>query len=140
MLTNFVGPSILFELFASKVEELNYETTMIGVSSVAGERGRASNYAYGSAKSGFSEFLSGLRQRLSSSKAHIITVIPGYINTKMTKNMQTPKVITSSSKEVADLIFSSYISRKNIVYTRFWGIIMGLIKSIPEFIFKRLKL
>ncbi len=138
MLTNYVGPSILLELIAKETAMSNLKSTIIGVSSVAGDRGRASNYIYGSSKAGFTQFLSGLRQKYFNSNIHVITVVPGYIDTKMTKDINTPKIITSTAKDVAELIFSSYINKKNIVYTRYWMIIMKLIKLVPEFIFKKI--
>ena len=69
-----------------------------------------------------------------------MTVLPGYIDTKMTKDINTPRIITSTANDVAELIFSSYINKKNIVYTRYWMIIMKLIKLVPEFIFKKINL
>ena len=61
---------------------------LVGFSSVAGERGRSSNYIYGSAKAGFSQYLSGLRSRLEGKGVHVMTVLPGYVFTKMTKSMK----------------------------------------------------
>ncbi len=140
MMTNYVAPAMLIELFSNKLVKFNMPITIIGISSVAGERGRSSNYVYGSAKSGLTQFLSGLRQKLVRTNIRVVTVIPGYIQTKMLQNISNSKFITSSVEQVANLVFSSYKSRLDIVYTRYWRIIMLIIKLIPESLFKKLKL
>ena len=73
MLANYVGPAMLIELMANEIQNFSETCTIIGVSSVAGERGRASNYTYGSAKSGFTQYLSGLRQKLNQKKILKVT-------------------------------------------------------------------
>ena len=83
--TNFEGPANIFSEIANKFEIRGYGT-LIGISSVAGERGRAKNYIYGSSKSAFTTFLSGLRNRLSKKNIHVLTVLPGFVDSKMTKN------------------------------------------------------
>jgi len=64
---------------------------IVGISSVAGERGRMSNYIYGSAKAGFTAYLSGLRNRMTAFGVHVMTVKPGFIDTKMTEGLNLPK-------------------------------------------------
>lgn len=114
---------------------------LIGVSSVAGDRGRQSNYFYGSAKAGYTAYLSGLRNRLFSEGFHVLTVKPGFVNTKMTKGMNLPKLLTAEPEEVANDIYKAIQKRKNIIYTKwFWKYIMLIIKMIPESIFVKLKL
>ncbi len=139
MLVNYLCPALLIELFSNQILELNIKSTILAFSSVAGERGRAFNYPYGSAKAGLSQFLSGLRQKTFNTKLNIITIIPGYIDSDMSSNIKKVKFITSSPKEVADLVFFAYKSGSNIIYTKYWRFIMYVVKLLPEFIFKRLK-
>lgn len=114
---------------------------IVGVSSVAGDRGRATNYIYGSAKAGFSAYLSGLRNRLCKSDVHVLTVKPGFVDTKMTEDLDLPDKLTASPKEVAKDILQAQKKRKNILYTKsVWAIIMLIIKHIPEAIFKKLSI
>ena len=112
-----------------------------GISSVAGERGRQSNYFYGSAKAGFTAYLSGLRNRLFHHKVHVLTVQPGFVYTKMTENIPLPKLLTATPDNVAGSVYNAVLKKKNVIYTKwFWRYIMLIIKSIPEFLFKKLKL
>ena len=140
MLTNYVGPSMLIELITNEIQNFNECSNIIGVSSVAGERGRASNYFYGSAKSGFTQYLSGLRQKLNQRQIPVTTIIPGYIDTKMLENISAPKFLISCPEQVAELIFNSYKTNKEVVFTRYWRYIMFTIKLIPEFIFKNIRI
>lgn len=114
---------------------------IVGISSVAGERGRKSNYYYGSSKAAFSAYLSGLRNRLSSFGIHVMTVKPGFVKTKMIEGMDTPKPLTASSEEVAKKIYSGVKKKKNIIYVKgLWKWVMLIIKIIPEGIFKKMNL
>ena len=115
--------------------------SIIGVSSVAGDRGRASNYVYGSAKAGLSAFLSGLRNRTARNGIHVMTVKPGYVRTKMTANMKLPGILTAEPTEIGEAIFNGLSQRKNVIYARpIWAWVMLIIRMIPEFLFKQLKL
>jgi len=115
--------------------------TIVGISSVAGERGRQSNYFYGSAKAGFTAYLSGLRNRLFQEKVHVLTVQPGFVYTRMTENMPLPGLLTATPGYVADTIYKAILKKKDVIYVKwFWRWIMLIIKSIPEFLFKKLKL
>jgi hypothetical protein len=108
---------------------------------VAGERGRQSNYTYGAAKAGLTAYLSGLRNRLQSSGVHVLTLKPGFINTKMTEGLPLPKPLTAQPEQVAAAIEKGLRKRKNIIYSLWmWKYIMLIIKNIPEGIFKKLKL
>jgi decaprenylphospho-beta-D-erythro-pentofuranosid-2-ulose 2-reductase len=138
MRTNFEGPSLFLNEIANKFEERG-TGIIIGVSSVAGERGRSSNYIYGSGKAGFTAFLSGLRNRLSKSGINVITVIPGYIDTRMTKGLNLPSILTSSPKILTYKIFRK-MSHSVIYCSRRWYVIMLLIRLIPESIFKKLNI
>lgn len=138
--TNFMGPVNLINIFATYFEQKK-EGFIVGVSSVAGDRGRKSNYHYGSAKGGFTIYLSGLRNRLSGTGVHILTVKPGFVATKMTKGMNLPKRLTAHPEEVARDIYRAQQKGKNILYTKwYWRYFMLIIKNIPEFIFKKLNL
>jgi short-subunit dehydrogenase len=115
--------------------------TIVGISSVAGDRGRKSNYIYGSAKAGFTAYLSGLRNELFHSGVHVVSVLPGFVNTNMTAGLKLPPLITAQPEEVASAIYQAIRKKKNVVYVKWmWRYIMCIIKSIPEFIFKKMKL
>lgn len=138
--TNFEGPSVIFSEFANIFEERGFGT-LIGISSVAGERGRATNYIYGSAKAGYTAFLSGLRNRLVKKNVSVLTVLPGFVDTKMTKNMNLPKKLTAKPEDVAKAIFLAVKNKKDVIYVKpIWKWIIIIIKLIPENIFKNLKL
>lgn len=115
--------------------------TMVGVSSVAGERGRQSNYLYGSAKAGFTAYLSGLRNRLYSQGVHVLTVKPGFVDTQMTAHLTLPAPLTASPQQVAKAIHSGVAKGRDVVYVLpVWRLIMQNIRLIPEAVFKRMKL
>ncbi|WP_294270979.1 SDR family NAD(P)-dependent oxidoreductase [uncultured Chryseobacterium sp.] len=126
--------------FAHKFESRR-SGTIIGLSSVAGDRGRQSNFIYGSAKAAFTAYLSGLRNYLFEKKVHVMTVKPGFMATKMTEGMPLNPALTASPKQAAAHIFKAYKSRRNIIYVLpVWEVIMMIIRNIPEFLFKKLKL
>ena len=134
--TNYEGPVNILSEFANLYEKQGFGS-IVGISSVAGERGRASNYIYGSSKSGFTSFLSGLRNRLSKNNVQVLTVLPGPVRTKMTEGHKLPKFITTTPEIVAKSIYNGVIKRKDIIYvTPIWKLIMIIIKFIPEKIFK----
>lgn len=137
---NYTGAvSVLSHL--ANLMEAKGSGTVVGISSVAGDRGRASNYFYGSAKAGFSAFLSGLRNRLAKKGVHVLTAKPGYVNTAMTAGMNLPGPLTSEPEAVANALFSAVKKKKNVVYiSGVWRLIMLIIRNIPEFVFKKLKL
>ena len=115
--------------------------TMIVLSSVAGERGRQSNFIYGSAKAGLTAYLSGLRNYMFERKVHVLTIKPGFMDTKMTEGLPLNPKLTATPKQAAEAIYKAYKSGKNVAYILpIWRIIMLIIKNIPEFIFKKLKL
>lgn len=126
--------------FAHKFESRR-SGTIIGLSSVAGDRGRQSNFIYGSAKAAFTAYLSGLRNYLFDKKVHVMTVKPGFMATKMTEGLPLNPKLTATPKQAATAIFKAYKKQKNVAYVLpIWGIIMMIIRNIPEFIFKKLKL
>jgi decaprenylphospho-beta-D-erythro-pentofuranosid-2-ulose 2-reductase len=140
MRSNYEGPALFLELFAERFL-VRGSGTLVGVSSVAGDRGRASNYFYGSAKAGFTAFLSGLRNRMAKRGVHVITVKPGFVRTKMTQDMKLPAALTANPSEVADAIYAGMLKGKNVIYVRpVWRLVMTVIGAIPEAVFKKLNL
>lgn len=138
--TNYTGAVSILNVIASDFESRR-AGTIIGVSSVAGDRGRMSNYLYGSAKAGLTAYLSGLRNRLFHSGVHVMTVKPGFVETKMTEGLPLPAPLTAQPEVVAKRIYSALLRKKNVVYVlQIWRLIMLVICSIPEFIFKKLRL
>lgn len=138
--TNYTGAVSVLNAIANEYEKRG-SGVIVGISSVAGERGRQSNYLYGSAKAGFTAYLSGLRNRLFKSGVHVLTVKPGFINTRMTAGLKLPKPLTASADRVAAGIVRAVQSKRNTIYVlSIWFWIMLIIRNIPEFIFKRLKL
>ena len=138
--TNYIYPAKCLEIISDIFlkENLSKEKTILGITSVAGERGRAINFHYGAAKSAFTVFLSGLRQKLSNTKINVITISLGFVKTKMTKNLNTPSFLTSTPEKVSKDIINC-IEKKKLVFTPFvWRIIILIIKLIPESIFKKL--
>ncbi|MBC8034098.1 MAG: SDR family oxidoreductase [Chitinophagaceae bacterium] len=138
--TNYTGAVSILNI-VSAYYAAQKKGTIAGISSVAGERGRQSNYIYGSAKAGFTAYLSGLRNRMYREGVHVVTVQPGFVYTRMTENLTLPPMLTAKPEDVANDIFTAVSQRKNIVYTKwFWRWIMLVIVMIPEFMFKKMKL
>lgn len=111
------------------------------ISSVAGDRGRQSNFVYGSAKAGLTAYLSGLRNFLAKNNVQVLTIKPGFVNTKMTRGMDLPKRLLAEPEEVAEDIYKAWKKKKDVLYTKWiWRYIMLIIIHIPERIFKKLSL
>jgi len=137
---NYTGAVSILNIVAADYAK-RQNGTIVGISSVAGNRGRQSNYIYGSAKAGFTAYLSGLRNRLFHYKVHVLTVLPGFVYTKMTEHLKLPKPLTAQPEEVANAVYAGVKKKKNIVYVKwFWRWIMLIITSIPEPMFKKRKL
>lgn len=110
------------------------------ITSVAGDRGKQSNYIYCAAKAGKIAFLSGLRNRLFSKGVHVVDLRLGFVDTEMTKAFKKGPLWVKP-RYVAVKICDAIDAKKDVVYLpHFWWIIMIIIKSIPEFVFKRLQL
>ncbi len=138
--TNYLGITSLFNIIANDFETRG-SGFMVGISSVAGDRGRKSNYHYGAAKAAFSAYLSGLRNRLNDAGVQVLTVKPGFVATSMTEGMDLPEKLTAQPEQVADDIFNAQHKGKSIVYTKWiWRWIMLIIKHIPEWKFKGMSL
>ena len=114
--------------------------TIVVISSVAGDRGRRSNYVYGSAKAAVTSFSSGLRARLTDQNINVLTVKPGYVDTPLNDGIELPKFMVVSPQYAARKIVSSIAKRKSVIYVPFfWYFIMLVVRAIPETLFKRLK-
>ena len=138
--TNYTGVISILNIIANDFEKRK-KGFIVGISSVAGDRGRKSNYIYGSAKAAFSTYLSGLRNRLYLSNVHVLNVKPGFVNTKMTAGMDLPEKLTISSQKIAHNIYKAQQNKKNILYSKWvWRWIMLLVKIIPEWKFKKMSI
>lgn len=138
--SNFTGPVTLLNSIALDYMK-NGTGVIAGFSSVAGLRGRQSNFIYGSAKAGFIAYLSGLRNKLFHHQVHVLTVLPGFVYTKMTAHLSLPGLLTATPAQVANAVFTGIRKKKNVIYVKwFWKWIMCIIRMIPEFMFKKKKL
>ena len=138
--TNYLGAVSVITHIQRHMRERK-SGTIIGISSVAGDRGRKSNFIYGSAKAGLSEYLSGLRGWLYPYGVHVMTVKPGFVRTPMTEGMELPKLLTADPRKVAWDIYKGMKKRKDVIYTPFyWKWIMAIIKHMPEGLFKKLNI
>jgi decaprenylphospho-beta-D-erythro-pentofuranosid-2-ulose 2-reductase len=127
-------------LSAALAQRLRAGTTLAVISSVAGDRGRASNYLYGSAKAAVSTYLSGLGQRLRPAGINVLTIKPGFVDTPMTASFKKG-TLWAKPGAVASGIVRAIERRQAVAYLpAFWWAIMFIIKSIPEFVFRRIKL
>lgn len=137
--SNFTGTVSILTHLANYFEKRR-SGVIVGISSVAGDRGRQSNYIYGASKGAVSLFLQGLRNRLFQAGVQVITVKPGFVDTAMTYGMKLPPIV-APPKTVARDICKAIQKKADVVYTPFfWRYIMLIIRLIPEFVFKRLKL
>jgi short-subunit dehydrogenase len=137
VMDNYAGPAAFLQTIAPDMEARG-GGTVVGVGSVAGDRGRIGNYVYGSAKAGFHTYLSGLRNRLTRAGGHVVTVKPGFVDTAMTWGLEGMFLVATPDKIASDIL-RAVDKKKNTIYTPgFWRIIMTIIKSIPEPIFKKL--
>ncbi len=140
MRANFEGPASILAVLANQFENRGHGV-LVGISSVAGERGRASNYIYGAAKAGFTAYLSGLRNRLAAKGIHVVTILPGFVDTKMTDGLDLPPKLTAQPSEVADAIETAVRKKRNVVYVKpIWAIVMTVIRCIPEAVFKKMSI
>ena len=138
--TNGLGVIALLTALANRMEAQGHGTIAV-ISSVAGDRGRPGNYVYGAAKAAVTTFCSGLRARLYRSGVHVLTIKPGFVDTPMTAGLQLPTLLVASADSVARRIHRGVEKRRDELYVPgFWRPIMFIIRSIPEAIFKRLKL
>jgi short-subunit dehydrogenase len=136
--TNFVSPAVLVESLAGRLKE---GAAIAVITSVAGERGRQSNYVYGAAKGGLSRFLEGLRHRLASRKVRVIDVRPGFVDTPMTDGIDKKGPLWAKPERVARDIERALEGKDGPIHTPwFWAIIMAIITRVPARIFHKTKL
>jgi len=137
--TNFMSVVSLLTPIANRLEKQHYGCIAV-ISSVAGDRGRQSNYVYAAAKGGLSLFLQGLRSRLQSANVCVLTIKPGFVDTPMTANFKKG-ALWAQPETVARGIYRAIKWRRNVIYLPwFWRLIMMVIRLIPEPLFKRMKL
>ena len=130
----------LLTLLANRMAA-QHRGTLAVISSVAGDRGRPSNYLYGAAKAAVTAFCEGLRARLFKSGVHVITIKPGFVETPMTLGLALPALLVAQPDTVAQRIVAGIERKAAVLYVPgFWAWIMGLIRAIPQPIFKRLNL
>ena len=138
--TNFTAAAVTLAHLANYLEGQSGPTGIIGIGSVAGDRGRQSNYAYGAAKGALGLYLQGLRNRLTGTDVHVMTVKPGFVDTPMTQGMDNLFLVASPDRVAGDII-RAFERKRDILYVPwFWRYIMLIIKCLPERMFKRLKL
>ena len=137
--TNFTSAASLLTLAANDFQKRGSGFLCV-FSSVAGDRGRMSNYVYGSAKAALSAFLSGLRSRMFKVGVRVLTVKPGFVDTAMTWGLPGLFLVADPDKVASD-VYAAVSKGKAEIYTPwFWRYIMLIIKSVPEAVFKRTKL
>ncbi len=138
--TNCTSVIALLNIIASQLERQRAGTLAV-ISSVAGDRGRPSNYLYGAAKAAVSAACEGLRARLFKAGVHVVTVKPGFVDTPMTKGLALPGALLAQPDQVARQIAKAIERKTNTLYTpHIWQPIMFIIRNIPQAVFKRLSL
>lgn len=138
--TNYTGLVSLLNIIGTDFEKRK-SGFIVGISSVAGDRGRKSNYIYGSAKAALTAYLSGLRNRLHGAGVQVLTVKPGFVATAMTAGMDLPERLTAVPEQVAEDIFQAQSKGKNVIYTKWiWRWLMLAIRTIPEWQFKKMSI
>ncbi|WP_108482708.1 SDR family NAD(P)-dependent oxidoreductase [Oceaniglobus ichthyenteri] len=139
VIDSFSGPARFLQLLAPEIEARG-AGVVVGVGSVAGDRGRVGNYVYGAAKAGFHTYLSGLRNRLTRSGGHVVTVKPGFADTAMTWGIEGMFLVAPPEKVAADIL-KAVEKKRDVIYTPFfWRYIMLIIRAIPERIFKKMSI
>lgn len=137
--TNFLSAASLLTVLANRFEAQRSGALAV-ISSVAGDRGRQSNYVYGTAKAALTAFTSGLRNRLAPTGVSVLTVKPGFVDTPMTAAFPKNRLFVGPDR-IAQGIVRGIDHGKDVIYLPgFWRLIMFLIRSVPERLFKRLKL
>jgi short-subunit dehydrogenase len=137
--TNGLSVISLLTHLANSFERQGYGTLAV-ISSVAGDRGRQSNYVYGAAKAAVTNFAQGLRNRLHRSGVHVLTVKPGFVDTPMTADFRKGPLWVGPEVAAAG-IYRAINHRRDVAYLPwFWYLVIKAIRAIPERIFKRLRL
>ena len=138
--TNFTS-AVLWILALLKDRPTTRPLTVLAIGSVAGDRGRASNFIYGAAKAGLERALEGLSQKFHNSPIRIITIKPGFVDTPMTSALKKRGPLWASADRIASDMHRAVLYRKRVIYSPwFWWPIMAIIRHLPWFVFKRLKM
>ena len=138
--SNYTGVVSILNVVAAFYQQ-QQRGCIAGISSVAGERGRQSKLIYGSSKAALTAYLDGLRNKLFNDKVHVVTVKPGFVYTRMTETLKLPAALTAQPEEIGQAVYNAVEKKKNVIYVRWmWRWIMLIIKCIPEFQFKKMKL
>src|SRR6185503_347584 len=141
LIDNNFTSAALWILALLKTRPKNASLTIVGIGSVAGDRGRARNFIYGSAKAAFDRFLEGLQHEYDVSAVRIIRVKPGYVDPPMTAGIEKGGPLWATPDRVAADIERAVAKGRRVVYTPwFWWIIMMIIRHLPWFVFRRLKI
>jgi len=134
---NLVAPAAAMTAFGMRLAQQE-DGFIIGIGSVAGDRGRRKNYSYGAAKAGFHAFMQGLRSRLYDSHVRVITIKPGFVDTSMTFGMKG-LFLLGNPRKIGFQIARTLDGKKDVVYLPGpWRWIMFIVRAIPEGIFKKL--
>jgi decaprenylphospho-beta-D-erythro-pentofuranosid-2-ulose 2-reductase len=137
--TNFISAVSLVGVIANEMEVQGRGTIAV-ISSVAGDRGRKSNYLYGASKGGLSIFLDGLRHRLYGTGVRVLTIKPGFVASPMTAHLP-PGPLFAQPSQVAPHILRAISRRKSVVYVPpFWRLVMFAVRRIPSVLFNRMDL
>jgi short-subunit dehydrogenase len=137
--TNFTSAA-LWTLALINAHPKGRPLTVVGIGSVAGDKGRASNFIYGSAKAGFDRFLEGLAHKYAGSPVRVLRIKPGFVDTPMTANIQKGGPLWATPDQIAADIQRAVDKGRRVTYTPwFWWVIMMIIRHLPWFVFKRLK-
>lgn len=137
--TNFLSAVSLLTPLANRFEAQKAGTLVV-ISSVAGDRGRQSNYVYGASKGALSVFLQGLRNRLAHAGVAVVTVKPGFVDTPMTADVKKNALFATPDKVARGIVRAADARKDEVYLPGFWGPIMFAIRGIPERVFKRMKL
>lgn len=138
--TNGLSVIALLTGLANRMESQHFGTIAV-ISSVAADRGRPSNYLYGSAKAAVVTFCEGLNARMFKKGIQVLTIKPGFVDTPMTQGLPLPAALVVSPEVIANYILKAIAAKKSVIYAPwFWFWIMTIIRCVPNFIFRRLNL
>ena len=140
LIINGISPALFAEIFIENMQKTNYGTVAI-ISSVAGDRGRKSNYVYGAAKGLVTRYAQGLQHRLTKSGVKVVLIKPGPTDTPMTRHLKQQGERLAKVEDVASLIVRGIEQGKAVIYApKKWKLIMAIITHIPYFVFNRLNI